>query len=86
MHAYTVMGVEERNGERFVKLRNPAAYSQDLHDPDVIAEAAQSPELKVFAEIMSKVKVEDLKYGEFEVPFEAFRRSFHTVYRAPLGG
>jgi hypothetical protein len=86
MHAYTVLGVEERGGNRFVKLRNPAPLTAELKDPELAKEAAAIPELKAFMDLIAAkgIEPEDFQYGEFEIPFETFRRSFHTAYRAPL--
>jgi hypothetical protein len=86
MHAYTVLGVEERDGQRFVQLRNPAPYLKEMDDPALAAEMRERPDLAALADMYSSqgVSPKDLRYGAFEIPFEEFRRCFATASRTPL--
>lgn len=89
IHAYAVLGAEERDGKRFVTLRNPAPYIPELETNPVIAdEIRQDP---AFAELVDAVTgkivpLRDLEYGTFTVPWEDFRRCVDTAFRVPIEG
>jgi calpain family cysteine protease len=88
MHAYTVVGVEEKDGQRLVTLRNPAPYIPELEgNEEVRAEMMRNEDFKQLAELLtSKGKtLSSLNYGTFTIPFEQFQNCFANAYRCPIG-
>jgi len=89
IHAYAVIGAEERDGKRFVTLRNPAPYLAELEsNPAIAEELRRDPTLGPLASVLTGkgLSLKDLKYGTFTVPFEDFRRCFDHAYRVPIEG
>jgi calpain family cysteine protease len=82
MHAYSVVKVEEKDGQKLVTLRNPAPYMKDLEgNEDLRQEMKQNPQFAQLADLMTGhgLKLSDLHYGTFTIPFEQFQQSFSDV-------
>ena len=88
IHADSVVGVEEKDGQKLVTLRNPAPYLPELEgDKELRAEMMQHEDFKQLAELMTGTgtTLSSLHYGTFTIPFDVFQRCFSNVSRAPVG-
>jgi Calpain family cysteine protease len=88
MHAYTVVGVEEKDGRKLVALRNPAPYIPELEGNEKLrAEMMQREEFKQLAGLLTGTgtTLPSLHYGTFTIRFEEFQRGFSNVSRVPVG-
>jgi hypothetical protein len=86
MHAYTVVGCDEKDGKRTVTLRNPAPYRPELDDPKVQEEFAKDPMYGPLVQYLrdNGLTAKDVKFDTFTMPYEEFQRYFTCVNSAPI--
>jgi hypothetical protein len=89
-HGYTVLGIEEKDGKRFVELRNPITrmfYIDRMPD----GQPGVAEEKKLWAQMVAAMKSagrgpQDIKLGAFEMPYDQFVACFGGVVASPIHG